>query len=83
MGMPLCFTPVVYYLFFIIYYSLLFIFSNSIFDGKERRSRDLRQDVEMWCNFITQIGGGPYLYPCILRVENMQSLLHTWAMVRL
>jgi len=66
-----------------IYLLLLIIiyFCAISFEVKERRN--LCEDVEMWCNIITQLGGGSICISLILRGDNLQILPRILAMVRL
>jgi len=65
MDRPLCFTPVIYYCYF---------FALLSSRPKNAAPLDLCQDVETWCNFITQVRKGPICIPYILRGKNLPIL---------
>jgi len=48
-------------------------FRALIFEAEERPLWDLSQDIGMWCNFITHIRVGPYMYPLPLHFEGWKS----------
>jgi len=48
-------------------------FRALIFEAEERPLWDLSQDIGMWCNFITHIRVGPYMYPLSLHFEGWKS----------